>query len=155
MLKRIAYIRSSDIYNDSRATKEILALEEAGYQITVLAWNRSGKAEKECASVFCSKNIVFEFYNVPIPCGIGVKNIGKLFGFFKWVKKTLKKNVDSIDIIHACDLDGAVGAYSFCIKNEKPLVYDIFDYYIDSHYVPRVLSGIVEKQEIKIINLAH
>ncbi|HHU72431.1 MAG TPA: hypothetical protein GXZ21_10445, partial [Clostridiales bacterium] len=43
-MKIIAYIRSSNIYDDSRATKEITALLDEGYKVVVLGWNRDGKA---------------------------------------------------------------------------------------------------------------
>lgn len=154
-MKKIAYIRNADVYYDSRATKEIKAFLEEGYQVIVLGWNRTGQAMEKCKEAFHSYNgISFLFYEKPIPHGIGMKNIGKLLGWFQWVRKTLRL-VGKIDIVHACDLDGALGAKRFCAKNQIKLVYDIYDYYIDTHdNIPAVLKNLVEKQEISIINQA-
>ena len=36
---QILYIRTSNIYDDSRATKEIFALAEKGHKVHVLGWD--------------------------------------------------------------------------------------------------------------------
>ena len=63
----------------------------------------------------------------------------------------IRKN---IDIIHSCDLDTALPARLISKFFKKKMVYDIFDYYIDSHYVPNKMKKIVENTEIYIINEA-
>ena len=91
------------------------------------------------------------FCNIPVPNGLGVKNIDKLIGWMSWLKKTVR-SISDVDIVHACDLDTGRVARKYCKKNRKKLVYDIFDYYIDTHTVPGPLRKLVEKQEIKVIN---
>ena len=152
-METIAYIRNADIYYDSRATKEIKAFLEAGYRVAVLGWNRTGNAAEKCREAFPETDrISFRFYEQPMPNGIGMRNIGKLAGWFRWVKQTLNK-ADDIDIVHACDLDGAIGACRYCAKRKVKLVYDIFDYYVDTHNnIPTILKGIIERKEISIIN---
>ena len=154
-MKTIVYVRSTDIYYDSRATKEIKAFLEAGYNLIVMGWNRTGQAEEKCRELFHAYNgIAFKFYEQYMPHGIGMKNIGKLAGWFKWVGKTLK-TIDSADAIHACDLDGAVGVRRYCKKHQTKLIYDIYDYYVDTHdNIPPVLKSIIERLEINIINRA-
>ncbi len=154
-MKTIVYIRSTDIYYDSRATKEIKAFLEAGYRIIVFGWNRTGCAEKKCREAFRSySSVTFLFYEQYMPHGIGMKNIGKLAGWFRWIRKTLK-TINSIDSIHACDLDGAIGAGRYSKKRHIKLVYDIYDYYTDTHNnIPSALKNIIEKLEIRIINRA-
>ena len=63
-MKTIAFVRATNIYDDSRATKEIIALAKAGYNIELLAWNRNGKAEESCLKVFESYkgSINYHFY---------------------------------------------------------------------------------------------
>ena len=39
-------------------------------------------------------------------------------------------------------------------KYNKKLIYDIYDYYVDSHNVPSIIKDVLEKLEIKIINNA-
>lgn len=155
-MKKIVYIRNADIYYDSRATKEIRALLEEGYEVTVLGWNRTGHAEEKCREAFQQySGISFQFYEQVMPHGIGMKNIGKLLGWFRWVGKALK-SLGETDIVHACDLDGALGARRYCRKRHIRLVYDIYDYYVDTHdNIPSVLKNYVEKQEISIINQAE
>lgn len=155
-MKTVALIRSTGIYNDSRATKEIYALIEAGYKVLVLGWDRDGVSGARSKEVFCSvsSSVDFFFYEQPLSNGIGMKNIYKLCGWFCWVYKTLKRETN-IYAVHACDLDSGVPAYRFCKKKKKKLIYDIYDYYADSRAVPSVLRAIIESVETRIINLAH
>ena len=148
----IAYIRTTGIYNDSRATKEIIDLANSGRQIIVLSWDRDGKANDECKKVFSqAHNVSFHFYSVYAQSGIGFHNIHKLVGWFKWVYRQLK-NIKGIGAVHACDLDAGWPAYMFCKRHGIPLVYDIYDYYIDSHSIPQRIVSFIENLEIKTIN---
>ena len=150
----IAYIRATGIYSDSRATKEIMDLADLGKQIIVLGWDRDGKGLKECAKIFeQKKNVVFRMYEVRAIDGIGIKSIHKLIGWMHWIKKQLN-NIHELKAIHACDLDAGWPAYCYCKKNKKTLIYDIYDYYIDSHTIPKEIVDLVEKLEIKTINYA-
>ena len=153
-MKRIAYIRSCGLYDDSRATKEIKALVEAGYYIHFIGWDRDGKSANKCQLLF-PNHVSFSFYNSQVKGAIGFKGIFKLIGFFNYVKDTLKSLGNSLIAVHACDLDGGFGAYSFCKKTKIPLIYDIYDYYIDSHNIKGFLGKVVEKKEINLINLSH
>lgn len=155
-MSHIVYVRAANIYNDSRATKEILALAEYGHNVTVLSWNRDGKDLEKCPSIFqtYSNSVQFYFFNKPLPNGLGMKNIDKLIAWIFWIKTTLTR-LPQIDAIHACNLDGGLGVYRFCKKNKIKLIYDIFDYYVDSHTLPSLIKPLVEKLEIKAINLSE
>ena len=150
--RRIIFIRSSGIFDDSRATKEIIALAEHGYCITVIGWDRSGLGSEKCRELFRGFDIEFAFYNEKVSGGIGFKGIKKLIGFFIYSRRELSKRGNDVYAVHACDLDGAVGVYKYCRKKRIPLIYDIYDYYIDSHSIPNILMDMVEGLEIKIIN---
>lgn len=52
LMKKVILIRSTSIYNDSRATKEILSLSKHGYHVIVLGWNRDGVANERCQEIF-------------------------------------------------------------------------------------------------------
>lgn len=151
----VVYLRTSNIYDDSRATKEIMALAEQGYKVHVLGWNRDGTAVKCSNEVFSkySELVSFDFYNCLIDGGIGTKNINKLLKWFKWTYKKIKL-MNKVDIIHACNLDAALGVYRFAKKHDIKLVYDIYDYYIDSHSIPKLVENLVESLEIRVINLS-
>ena len=154
-MKTVVYIRAADVFNDSRATKEIRALIAAGYRVVILGWDRSGKSEIKCRELFsdCS-NVGIDFYPAVVSDGLGLRNIDKLLGWVLWVGKKLKQ-LKHVDIVHACDLDAGMGAFSYCRRKRIPLVYDIYDYYVDSHYIPSVAVSLVERMEIALINLAQ
>lgn len=152
MGKTVVFVRSCEIYNDSRSTKEILALSEFGYNVVVLGWDRDGAAQQKCDYIFGKyKNVELHFYKERIPNGIGFKNIRKLFGWFKWIKTQLKL-LEDIHIIHCCDFDTGYCIRKYAKKNNIKYIYDIFDYYIDSHSIPLIMRWYIENQEIKVIN---
>ena len=154
VLKRnIIMLRSTSIINDSRIMKEAKTFSKDQYDVKVLGWDRDGffLNNKEFISI---QNLSIEVYNKSAKYAGGMKTIFKLIQFQLWLIKKLLKYRNSIDIIHSCDFDTAIPAKIVSKIFKKKLVYDIFDYYIDSHYVPNVLKGIVEKAEIKVINNA-
>lgn len=154
-MKSVVFLRSTGIFNDSRSTKEILALSEAGFDVTVLSWDRFGNAQEKNSIIFRDVgNVNFIYFKEKMTNGIGLKNIKVLIKWIKWIKKTLKQ-FGEIDCIHACDLDTSFAALSFLKKHKKiKFVYDIFDYYVDSHKVPLFVRKYVEKKEIAAINLS-
>jgi glycosyltransferase involved in cell wall biosynthesis len=154
-MKHVAYIRSGSIYTDSRATKEIKALLEAGYKVTVIGWDRTGIAEENCKKVFNYDKqwLSFDFFSLNIRSERGIKNSTKFLSWLKYVYRTLKE-IQPLDAVHACNLDGGYAAYMFCKRYRCKLIYDIYDYYIDSHSIPGLLIDFIEKCEIKVINYA-
>lgn len=150
---KILYIRTSNIYDDSRATKEICALAEKGYKIHVIGWNRDGKARECSEKVFSKYNgvVTVDFFDAHLGGGIGLKNINKLFRWVWWTYKQIKRNSD-VDVIHACNLDAALGILKYAKRKGIKIVYDIYDYYIDSHSIPGIVEKMIERLEIKIIN---
>ena len=150
---QVLYIRTSNIYDDSRATKEIFALAEKGHKVHVLGWNRDGDAKKRSCEVFgkYKELITVDFFTCLINGGIGVKNIDKLLKWVAWTNKRLKLR-KHIDVIHACNLDAVLGVWKYARRHGIKIVYDIYDYYIDSHSIPGMLESIIERLEINIIN---
>lgn len=153
MNKNVIFIRNSNIFDDSRATKEINLLLEMGFNVYVLGWARNTEAKRISEESFSQwkGRIFFKFYSIYLSNGIGMKNIDKLFGWFKWIYNEVKK-INDIVFMHICNLDSAIGAYHFCEVKRIPYVYDIYDYYVDSHRIPFCLKIIVEYFETKIIN---
>ena len=153
VMKTIAFVRTTNIYDDSRSTKEISLFLDGGYRVIIIAWDRNGEAETKTKELFEGKNVECRFFHCPLPNGIGIRNIDKLIKWTRWVRRELG-NIEELYAVHACNLDGGYGAYLFCKQSKIPLVYDIFDYYVDSHSIPRYVQGIVEHEENKIINYA-
>lgn len=152
-MKNIVFIRTTGIYDDSRATKEITSLSKSGYHIIILSWDRYGDADEKNRKLFGDLDVEFNYYNCRIPNGIGLKNICKLLGWFRWVKKSLSC-INTIDVIYSCNLDASLPALNYAKRNNIHLIYDIYDYYIDSHSIPYFLVPLVEKKEISVINNA-
>lgn len=156
-MKTVILLRVTSIYNDSRAMKEILTFSEHGYHVVVLGWDRDGQALDKCQEIF-GENVDFYFYNAKLN-NIGFRHINKLLEWFLWVFRYLKKltRQKETTIIHACDLDTGIPAYRFYKKYKSStlkFVYDIYDYYVDSHYIPSILRGKIENLETVIINAA-
>ncbi len=152
-MKTIAFVRTTSIYNDSRAIKEITALAKTGYKVVVLGWDRDGNSEELCKREIKTENTEFRFFSAHLPNGIGIKNIDKLLKWFHWAAKQLAE-IENLCIVHACDLDAGIGVFRYCKKHHVKLVYDIYDYYVDSHFIPTVIRPWVEKYEISIIDHA-
>lgn len=144
--KKICYLRSTAIYNDSRATKEIDSYKNNNYDVLVIGWNRL----KEKINLDPS---TYLFFNKEAKYGAGIKNVLNIIKFNSWMYKILKKNLNEFDIIHACDFDTALVGYLISKKYNKRLIYDIYDYYVDCHNL-YFLKSIIEKLDIKIINYA-
>lgn len=155
MENEVVYIRSTGIFDDSRATKEIIALCKTGYVIHVLSWDRYGNASDKNSAIFKGySNVDFYYFKKRVPNGIGIKNIFKLIVWFFWVSSCLK-TFKNIRIVYTCNLDTVIPVLKYCRRRKCKLVYDIFDYYVDSHNIPSFLRNCVESQEIKAINRAE
>lgn len=147
MKKTVFFIRSTSTINDSRATKEIKFYEENQYNVVVLGWNRQGvKLEN-------TKNVIYNMYNEKSEYGKGLKNLTKMISFQRWIYKNIRNSRDKIDIIHACDFDTAYISYKAYNKKRTKFVYDIYDYYVESHNLGRI-ENIIEKEDTKIISNA-
>ena len=141
--KRIVYIRSTSIISDSRAQKEIKALEKE-YEVIALGWNRSlDKIEQQPDQLI--------LFNQKAEYGAGLKNIFNLLHFQRWITRQLK-NIDNIDCVYACDFDTAYTARKFAKKHHLKFIYDIYDYYIDCHKLPGIMSKLIEKMDIQTLN---
>lgn len=143
--KRVAYLRSTSVINDSRASKEIESYRKNNNKVIVFGWNRQ--------NLDLQNNLENIYFNEKSKYGNGIKNIFKMLKFERWLYKKLKKQRKNYDIIHACDFDTAYVGYKISKKYHKRLVYDIYDYYVDCHNLS-FLKNIVEKMDIKIINKA-
>ena len=150
----IVYTRSSTIYDDSRATKEIIALLDKGHHISVLGWNRNGLAEKQCRKLFkeYGTQIKLSFFDEN-DGSTRVKKMAKRLKWGKWLKHELQ-NEPTVDLIHACDYDTGAIVCEYANDNGIKYIYDIYDYYVDAHPVPALLKKYIEKKETDVINKA-
>jgi len=147
--KKVLVLRAAPIYSDPRVTKEVKALYEENYDISILYWERYDIDRTSEIGKY-AKIIPIR---ISAPMGGGIKNI---FSFLKWQIELYKKIVQlSPDIIHACDLDTGLAA-SLAVKKVKArFVYDIFDFYADRKAkLPEFLRKQIRKWELKVIERA-
>ena len=149
----VAYIVGGDLFNNSRATKEIVALCDAGHKVIAMSWNRVDSTGERSRRVFEGYPVEFRFFDLPVNGSLGFRNITKLAAWLRWVRRCLRAEPD-VTVVHACDLDSAAGILHIVRKRKLKFVYDIYDYYVDSHSIPFPLSPVVESLEIKAINRA-
>lgn len=154
MGRNVVFLRSTSIKNDSRVTKEVECLKRNGYKVTIFGWDRDGFLGEENTLELNELSIPIIAFRKKAKYGAGIKSLFKLLQFQVWLIYNLIKIRKSIDIIHACDLDTALPAKFISKIFKKKMVYDIFDYYIDSHHVPKIIESKIENMEIKVINNA-
>ena len=154
MNRTILYIRSTSMYYDSRATKEIKVFLENGYNVYIVGWDREGNALEKCKEVFGTKNVKYFFFDVKVEKRIGIKNVGLMYQWLNFVKKVYLDNKDDIDIVHGCNLDTCILFYRRLKKDGTKYVHDMFDYYKDARNLTGILGYIVEKIETDVVNRA-
>ena len=147
---RIAFLRTTALFNDSRASKEINTYLKTDHVVLAYGWNRNQDDIKRVEKCF-TQNCNLMFYNRKAPYGSGIKNIFRMLSFNIWLYYNLRKNIKNFDIIHACDFDTAYIGFKIAKKYKKKIIYDIYDYYTDCHNLS-FLKKYIEKIDINIIN---
>lgn len=150
---KVLIIRSNPVDPDPRVEKEASALLKSGYDVSILAWDRSEDYPiRKTHIIFDS--IITDIYRVGIHSsyGDGIRNIKNLVKFQCAIRRFLKNN--SFDVVHACDFDTAFMAYHSINHKKTKFVYDIFDYYVDAFAVPPMLKKAVEYIDKKLIDAA-
>jgi len=145
--KKVIFVRSNSINPDPRLEKEIGYLVD-NYDIEVLGWDR----KKECPKIE-NKN-GYKIYRCQIKgdYGAGIKNILSLivwsFYEFFWLM------IHSFEIVHTCDFDTYLPALIVAKIKRRKIVYDIYDFYSDMITLPKILSKIIKKFDLLLIQFA-
>ncbi|QCR31887.1 glycosyltransferase family 4 protein [Lysinibacillus sp. SGAir0095] len=151
---RIVFLRSNPVQPDPRVEKEVNSLIMAGHEVSVVAWDRSGKykVNKSFLDLKNGKVAIYRF-GIPSDYGAGIKgNIGPLILFQYRLIQWLLKNRGYYDVIHACDFDTAFVSGYLAKLLKKKIIYDIFDYYVDAFNVPKLLKNFIENRDHRLIN---
>lgn len=142
----IALLRSTDGNPDSRFEKYVNYLQENNLPYITVCWDRKGNKNET--------NTAF-YYKRPSTYGKRYGNVGGLLGFSKFLFKTLWKNRNRYSVIHACDFDTVVPAILIHIFLRKKVIYDIFDWYVDSRNVKGILKWIIYTLEFFNIKMSE
>lgn len=148
---KILYLRSYDGHSDSRVEKELFSLSKR-HEVTFLGWDRSQTKRETLKSEQRINDSFIKFFHIAVkaPIGGGFKKIFSpliKFWFKEW--KFIINEYRKYDAIHACDFDTAFPL--LFLPHHPPIVYDIFDYYVDTHSAPKIISKIIRIMENCII----
>lgn len=151
---RIVIVRSNGIDPDSRVEKEANSLAKAGYDVTLIAWNRdenfSIRYDYKQLSETKVKRISF---GAKAEFGAGMKSLRPYLSFQRRLFGWLVKNKNNYDVCHFCDFDTAFTGSNACRMLRKPYVFDIFDYL--STDAKTAFQKSVKRAEDNIINHAN
>ncbi len=156
-MANVVLIRSNPVRPYPRLEKMANCLAKNGYGVTVLAWDRDADyapRQEDLKLKDATVKIIRIGLKGQFSGGIK-KNLKGLISFQKFIYKYLKDHRKEYDIIHAYDFDTGYTALKCAKKFGKKLVYDIPDYYVDSHNLSGTSIGkVVRKLENSIINKA-
>ncbi|MFD1359101.1 glycosyltransferase family 4 protein [Fictibacillus halophilus] len=149
MKKKVLFLRSNPIAPDPRVEKEARALHEAGYEVTMLGWDRTCSLSKYEETDYGNIQRLF----IPANFGTGLKNLPHLLKWQLGLFKYLLKN--KVDIIHSCDFDTIIPAIFVSKIRKTKVVYDIFDFYSDMlRSTPSIVKSFIKKIDYLMINQA-
>lgn len=150
---KVLFIRASDIYNESRATKEISAIAENN-NISVIGWDRHGGALSKTKEIFRDvEKIEINFFHGKVDGEIGLSNVFLLIGWRNYLLKKL--NEIKPDVVHACDLIVGGCVMNYCRRKKIKVIYDMYDHYADSHILPKLLNYFFCRIEDKMVSNAY
>ncbi|MBC8507444.1 MAG: glycosyltransferase family 4 protein [Anaerolineales bacterium] len=147
--QRILICRSNPIVPDPRVEKTVKSLAEAGYNVAILCWDRTGRLPvgEVVNGVPCTRLPIKAQY------GSGMENFLPLFRWqwmlFRWL--IIHKN--DYDLIHACDFDTVLAGMIVKRLFGKKVIYDIFDFYADHlRATPNWTKNIIRAVDLWVIN---
>ena len=146
--KNIIILRSTDIFNDSRIQKEINILSDNN--LIVIGWDREDKYQK-CVK---KNNYLIYYCKIKAKYGQKTKNLLNILRFEIFILRKLIRLRSKYQYVFSCDLDTGIISRIVSKVLHKKMIYDIYDYYVDSHQITGFFRKIIEKQEIKCINYA-
>jgi glycosyltransferase involved in cell wall biosynthesis len=145
--KRIVFIKTNLLDIDPRMAKELEVLKANGYAITLLCWDRDGRAGS------AAKPGPYNQITLKFDAPVGSRIL--FFLPFWWVFVWFRLMRLEVDIIHAINFDSVVPALVAAKLKRKPLVYEIFDVYVDNKVVPRLVRWLGIKVEKLFIRFAE
>lgn len=148
---RVLFCRSNPIDPDPRVEKEAAALCDAGYSVSVVAWDRTGSLPRKERR----ENYAIHRLSIESDFARGLGNLPDLlrwlFGLTGWLVRYRKK----FEIIHACDFDTIYPALFCKLVFRKKVIYDIFDFYADHlRATPGWIKSIIRRLDFLAIRLA-
>lgn len=151
MIKKIVIARSNAVEPDSRVEKEANSLAKAGYDVTILAWDRSNNYRiREDKKTLADSSVRRISFGCKAGFGDGLKSLKSYLLFQKRLFCWLVKNKNEYDIAHLCDFDTAFFGSKAARLCKKQYIFDIFDYL--STDANNLFQKVIKHAEDNIIN---
>jgi len=152
MKPRLVICRSNPISPDPRVEKEARTLAQAGYQVSLLGWDRTAALPQQelLDGIPCQRLAIRAEY------ASGMRNMPDLlrwqWGLLKWLISQRRE----YDLIHACDFDTVLPALVCQRLYRKKIIYDIFDFYADHlRATPNWIKNTIRKADLGAIDRAE
>ena len=134
---------------DPRVLKEAVSLQNFGFNITILCWDRQAELKPE--ETLPSGVTVIRIQNIPSSYGIGLLQLSRIPRFWLAIQQYLKDIKPQL--IHCHDFDTLPAGLWFGLIHRIPVIYDAHEYYAEL-VKPRV-QGIIGWLLHNIINLGE
>lgn len=149
MNKNIFFVASNPFNPDPRAEKQMLTLLKGNYNVFGIGWDRD---RNDNYTYNLLDKVEIHEIGIKSSFGSGLKNLFPIMKFNIKLFSQLVKDNKKIDVVHSVNFDTGLTSLIYTKIFRKKLVYDIYDYYVDSFPVPNSLKGIVKKLENLVIN---
>lgn len=150
----IAFLRDNHVDPDPRIEKEVRSLLTRYDHISILAWDREEKSGNSEILDLGSGTAQIVRFQLRAKHGAGMKNLMALIRFQLFIGSHLWRLRKELEAIHAANFSTALTGLFMARLLKVPLVYDIYDYYVESFPVPKMLVYLVEHLDIAVINRA-
>lgn len=135
---KVVMVNATAADPDVRGDMEAEMLAKAGYNVTVLGWDRNGtypKVEKR-------GNYTLHKIKLKAPCrGNSIRII--LYWPMWWCVEFLWLVRRKWDVVHVANIDAFIPALAAAKVRRKPTIYDIYDIHADSVPLPKLVRWIV------------
>lgn len=122
----IALLRSTDGNPDSRFEKYVNFLDSESIPNLTICWDRYNVKTPRFNRLYYKKESKY---------GLRFKNLTGLLGFNWFILKSLISHRKEYNVIHAADFDTILPAIFMKLVYGKKVIYDIYDWYIDSRSI--------------------
>ncbi len=126
-MPHIVMLLSNSFKPDPRVLKEAEYLQNHGFELTILCWDRLSELPE--IETLSSGVKIIRIHNIHSSYGIGLRQLLKIPGFWMVIQKylhTLKPNY-----IHCHDFDTLPAGLWFGRQNRIPVIYDAHEYYAE------------------------
>ena len=138
--RKVVIVRSTAVAPCPRVISAADALQSAGFEIAIIAWDRYGFNNNEFSDSYLTYRHISSNEH-----GRGMLNLVGLLRYQFYILFKLCRL--SADVVHAFDLDTAFPAWLYCVAFRKKFVYDVADFFATSRYMSPLASVLAEKLE--------